>query len=56
MHKENCTVSFVMSGRGLNMSVVIYNSGLPHRAVRPRDPRVKRGLQEEWCDAEGGTK
>lgn len=27
MHKENCTVSLVMSERGLNMNDVIYNSG-----------------------------
>lgn len=27
MHKENCTVSFVMSERVLNMNNVIYNSG-----------------------------
>lgn len=63
MHKENCTVSFVMSGRGLNMSVVIYNGGLlltsttpSASAPQPRDPRVKGGLQEESCDADGRTK
>lgn len=41
MHKENCTVGFVMSGRGLNMSVVIYNSGLlsTSTAPGPRDPK-----------------
>lgn len=35
MHKENCTVGFVMSGRGLNMSVVIYNSGLLSTSTAP---------------------
>lgn len=51
MHKENCTVSLVMSGRGLNMSIVIYNGGLPlmsttpsGSAPQPRDPRVKGGV------------
>lgn len=38
MHKENCTVSFVMSERVLNMNNDIYNSGsyqcLSHQAVQ----------------------
>lgn len=38
MHKENCTVSFVMSERILNMNNDIYNSGsyqcLSHQAVQ----------------------
>lgn len=49
MHKENCTDSSVMSGRGLNMSVVIYNGGLlststtpSGSAPQPRDPRRRK--------------
>lgn len=54
MHKENCTVDFVMFGRGLNMSV-IYNSGLLSTsttssglAPRPCDPRVTGGGGVGW--------
>lgn len=63
MHKENCTVTFVMSGHGLNMSVVIYNGGLLSRsttpsgsAPQPRDLRGEEGLQEESCDGDSRTK
>lgn len=35
MHKENCTVSFVMSERVLNMNNVIYNSGLLSMSITP---------------------
>lgn len=62
MHKENCTVSRLMSGCGPNMSAVIYNGGLlatsttlSGLAPQPRDVRVKGGLQEESCDSHGRT-
>ena len=46
MHKENCTVSFVMSERVLNMNKVIYNSGsyqcLSHQAVQLCSPFTSR--------------
>lgn len=52
MHKENCTVSFVMSERVLNMNNVIYNSGsyqcLSHQAGQlssPSQEGSRRGMQ-----------
>lgn len=57
MHKESCTVSFVMSGRSFNMSHNIYNGGLlstyntlSSLAPQSRDPKVKGRLQKESCD------
>lgn len=51
MHKENCTVSFVMSEPVLNMNNVIYNSGsykcLSHQAVQLCSP-LFGGLKERY--------
>ena len=63
MHKENCTVSLVMSERGLNMNNVIYNSGLllmsitpSGSAPRPLNLKVQGDAQKQSCDTEGRSK